>query len=137
MIRQVVEDCFDLITVPMQQKHLESIIEIDPELDKVEFYSDFSRLKQVIVNLVSNSLKFTYRGFIKIKAVAGSINGKEDSQHPASSIEKKELLASSHSNKKHSYSGIKALANLRKYSNVSCHGFEKNNNIEKSEAMIK
>jgi signal transduction histidine kinase len=51
----------------MKMKKLRLDIEIEPELMDIEYVSDKERLSQVIVNLLSNSLKFTYKGFIRIK----------------------------------------------------------------------
>ena len=50
----------------MDQKNIKKIIEIDSRLNNFEFKSDSSRISQIIVNLISNSLKFTYKGYIKI-----------------------------------------------------------------------
>lgn len=49
----------------MKELHLE--IEIDADLLDIEYISDKERLSQVLVNLLSNSLKFTFKGFIRIK----------------------------------------------------------------------
>ena len=35
---------------------------------QINVYNDANRVKQVIMNLISNSLKFTEKGFIKVKA---------------------------------------------------------------------
>lgn len=43
-------------------------MEIDDDLLHLNFMSDSQRLKQVLVNLLSNALKFTYKGHIKISA---------------------------------------------------------------------
>jgi signal transduction histidine kinase len=51
----------------MHSKGLQKIIEIDPCLENEEFMCDKQRLSQVFVNLLSNALKFTYKGYIKIK----------------------------------------------------------------------
>jgi len=48
-------------------RFIQPIIEIDENVPQM-FYSDEMRIKQVLLNLVSNSIKFTRRGFIKISA---------------------------------------------------------------------
>lgn len=58
----------DLISIQMEQKKLRKLIEIDNSLLNTNFKSDKQRLCQVLVNLISNALKFTYKGFIKLKA---------------------------------------------------------------------
>jgi signal transduction histidine kinase/CheY-like chemotaxis protein len=49
-----------------QEKGLELKVEIDPELDVLVFADDL-RLIQIFNNLFSNALKFTEKGFIKLK----------------------------------------------------------------------
>ena len=65
-ITDLVGQCFDLITIPMTQKSLTKVEEIDDCLRDCEFLFDKQRISQVIVNLLSNALKFTTKGFIKL-----------------------------------------------------------------------
>jgi len=48
-------------------RFIKPIIEIDENVPNI-FFSDEMRIKQVLLNLVSNSIKFTRRGYIKIAA---------------------------------------------------------------------
>ena len=41
--------------------------EIDDKLKNIIILADLGRIKQILNNLLSNALKFTYGGFIKIK----------------------------------------------------------------------
>lgn len=43
-----------------------------------EFFSDSKRIKQIIINLVANALKFTFRGAVTIKASIKSVKEHED-----------------------------------------------------------
>ena len=54
------------MSIQVKQKKLELITEIE-ELVPAEIYSDQKRFKQVLFNLVSNAIKFTFKGFIKVK----------------------------------------------------------------------
>jgi signal transduction histidine kinase len=59
---------------------LGKLIEIDPSLEDVQFFSDSQRLSQVFVNLVSNSLKFTFNGYIKFYAKRAELNSEEEAK---------------------------------------------------------
>ena len=50
-----------------KMRKIDLIIEIDPEIPK-KFLSDPRRFKQILINLVSNAMKFTFAGFIKVTA---------------------------------------------------------------------
>jgi signal transduction histidine kinase/CheY-like chemotaxis protein len=52
----------------IHEKDVELKMEIDPDLDELVFVDDL-RLVQVFNNLLSNALKFTNSGYIKLKAV--------------------------------------------------------------------
>uniref|UniRef100_A0A7S3K7V0 histidine kinase n=1 Tax=Euplotes crassus TaxID=5936 RepID=A0A7S3K7V0_EUPCR len=41
-------------------------IDIDPRIRRVRVYSDEKRIKQVLINLLSNSLKFTFSGSVTL-----------------------------------------------------------------------
>ena len=54
-----------MFQIQTQQKGIELIVFISPDVpDKVK--SDARRMKQIIINLISNALKFTYRGSITL-----------------------------------------------------------------------
>ena len=66
-MRDMIEGTFDLINIQMNLKKLTKIIEFDDSLEEVQVLADKQRLSHVLVNLLSNALKFTMKGFIKIK----------------------------------------------------------------------
>ncbi|HSW30637.1 MAG TPA: response regulator [Longimicrobiales bacterium] len=69
-IRDTVEGVLDLMAHRAQDKGLELLYEIDDAVPE-EVRGDGTRLRQVLVNLVGNALKFTERGEVKVTVRAG------------------------------------------------------------------
>ena len=65
-VRDVVHEVFDFIQIQMADKKLNMIIDIEEDLHDLNITFDKQRLSQVLMNLLSNSLKFTFQGDIKI-----------------------------------------------------------------------
>lgn len=61
-----VRDTINLFREKIKQKQLDLILELDPELENHFAYLDRNRLHQIISNLITNAIKFTEEGFIKI-----------------------------------------------------------------------
>ncbi|CAI2384835.1 unnamed protein product [Moneuplotes crassus] len=66
-ITQCLHEIQEVFTLQADGKGLELRIDIQDKLKELPIMSDKSRLKQVIMNLVSNALKFTDRGSITIE----------------------------------------------------------------------
>lgn len=66
----------DIITFQAQNKGLEVLLNIDPNLPRYIFI-DSTRLKQVLVNLLGNAIKFTEQGEIELKIYGESDLNKE------------------------------------------------------------
>ena len=64
-LRLCIEDVLDLISPKALEKHLDIIYFIDPRVNQF-IYGDGFRLRQIIVNLMSNAIKFTDAGDILI-----------------------------------------------------------------------
>ncbi len=65
-IRDVVEEVSDIFLEMITRKNLELIVDIDPKVPH-QVIADPMRLRQVLVNLTSNALKFTRQGEIIIR----------------------------------------------------------------------
>jgi CheY-like chemotaxis protein/HPt (histidine-containing phosphotransfer) domain-containing protein len=67
----------DIVTYQVQNKHLEMLLNISTELPRF-IWADHVRLKQILVNLLGNAVKFTEKGEIELKVYAhGKPAGKD------------------------------------------------------------
>jgi len=64
-LREVIEEVADMFLELMSKKDLEMVVDIAPEVPR-RVIADPLRLRQVLVNLTSNALKFTAQGEICI-----------------------------------------------------------------------
>ena len=65
-MKHLVDDVHDLFSIPATEKGLELRFDIDPATPEV-MIGDFYKLRQVLFNLVGNSIKFTQQGFVEVK----------------------------------------------------------------------
>jgi signal transduction histidine kinase/CheY-like chemotaxis protein len=70
-----IETAMDVLTLKAQQKKLELIIDIDPELPS-RVIGDPTRLRQVIINLVGNAVKFTDMGEVRLECRSRGADGR-------------------------------------------------------------
>src|SRR5262249_52724885 len=63
------EDAIDLFAAPAAEKGLDLSLIVQPDVPQV-IESDSARIRQILVNLVSNSVKFTLRGAIEVRLSA-------------------------------------------------------------------
>jgi CheY-like chemotaxis protein len=67
-LRRCIEDVLDLMAPRILEKKLELITFIDPKLHSFIFGDGF-RLRQILVNLIGNAIKFTEKGEILVQIV--------------------------------------------------------------------
>jgi len=58
---ELVEETIDILSIKSQEKNLELICNIDPRLPS-QFFGDQARIRQILVNLMGNAIKFTTKG---------------------------------------------------------------------------
>ncbi len=68
LLRPMIESCLSLMQVEARAKGLILSAEIDSALDEVSVESDAQRVRQVLVNLVGNAVKFTSEGRVDVEA---------------------------------------------------------------------
>ncbi|MBI2792391.1 MAG: response regulator [Gammaproteobacteria bacterium] len=64
-VRQVAEDVMDILGFKVNEKNLSFGCIVDPSIPD-QIIGDPSRVRQILINLVGNAIKFTQQGFIKI-----------------------------------------------------------------------
>ncbi len=65
-LRTTIEDSIDLMASRAQEKGLEFVCRLDPNIPPL-LRGDPGRLRQILINLVGNSIKFTSRGEIAVR----------------------------------------------------------------------
>ena len=70
-VRDIVEDAVDILAERAHSKGLELMCDVPPDL-ATRVLGDGQRLRQVVINLISNAVKFTERGEVKVSVRQGS-----------------------------------------------------------------
>jgi len=77
---ELIESTTDILSLKAQEKNLELICNIDPDLP-AQFQGDQMRIRQILVNLIGNAIKFTAAGeiFVNVSREAGvrEVEGKK------------------------------------------------------------
>ncbi|MDR1531650.1 MAG: response regulator [Clostridiales bacterium] len=69
----LLNDALNIIRIRMEDKPVDLITEIDPDIPAV-MTGDVTRIRQILVNILSNAVKYTREGFIKFTAACEPIN---------------------------------------------------------------
>ena len=85
---QLINEIVNMFRLKAQNKGIDLSVEIDSEVAFIARF-DISKVKQVLINLLDNALKFTDQGFVKLQAqkISGPI-----SQQPFFSTKKTQAL---------------------------------------------
>jgi signal transduction histidine kinase/ligand-binding sensor domain-containing protein/CheY-like chemotaxis protein/HPt (histidine-containing phosphotransfer) domain-containing protein len=76
-VRECVEDALDLLASEAHEKGLELVLLYDP-YTPTTYITDATRLRQILVNLIGNAVKFTHQGEIVVSVNAETLN---DNKH--------------------------------------------------------
>ncbi len=73
-LQSALEDVVELLAVQAHEKKLELLLRYAPDAPR-EFLGDPGRIRQVVLNLVSNAIKFTDSGHVLVEAGSQAISG--------------------------------------------------------------
>ena len=68
-LRACIEDCIDLVATKATEKKLELAYQIDPQTPRT-ILGDITRVRQILVNLLGNAVKFTQSGEVIVSVTA-------------------------------------------------------------------
>ena len=66
-VDQLITEVANVFEIQCEHKKLTLDVDVDQQLSGLTIQSDFGRLKQILLNLMSNAFKFTFRGSITIR----------------------------------------------------------------------
>lgn len=64
-LKQLLSDLYVLLRMRCEEKHIQLLFEQKGDVSEF-IYSDQTRLRQILANIVGNSIKFTSKGFVKL-----------------------------------------------------------------------
>lgn len=73
-LAEVIDDVMALLGHSAREKGVELISHVDPKIPS-HFIGDMGRLRQVLINLIGNSIKFTQKGYVKLSTTGVVDNG--------------------------------------------------------------
>ena len=76
----LLKDAEGIMTFHAKEKKLDLVLSIDPQMDTV-FFGDEARIRQVLINLMDNAIKFTESGSVQVKIWPGSVQNSLQEVH--------------------------------------------------------
>ena len=77
VIKEMVQEVEEMFEFQCKQKKIKLFISVDPRLNCIVANSDRGRIKQVLLNLMTNSFKFTFQGHIMLNVCLVKWSGNE------------------------------------------------------------
>lgn len=65
-VQELVRDTMNLVRMPAEQKGLQMKVKLSEEVPS-KVYGDVGRIRQVLINLINNSIKFTQTGYVSLE----------------------------------------------------------------------
>ncbi len=65
-IGSLLNDIYNMISLKAKDKNLQMVFDIDPEMPR-EYFGDDKRIRQVLLNLLTNAVKYTNQGTVTLK----------------------------------------------------------------------
>ena len=65
-LKEVIEECISVLIFKARSKSIDLRLEIN-EYENLELLTDKNRLLQVLINLISNAIKYTNEGYVKVE----------------------------------------------------------------------
>ena len=78
-LASVLNDVIGVVKIRADAKNLPLIIDIDSKLPS-ELFGDEIRIKQILINLLNNAIKFTHKGSVTLKIDGDIINEKSENE---------------------------------------------------------
>jgi signal transduction histidine kinase/DNA-binding response OmpR family regulator/methyl-accepting chemotaxis protein len=75
-LNELVEETVDILSIKAQEKGLELVCSIDPGMPS-QLKGDPARIKQVLINLIGNAIKFTAKGEVFVNVQSGLTETKD------------------------------------------------------------
>ena len=88
-IRALIEDCFKLLNLQSSSKGVKLVLE-DNYRKGQQIKTDGNRLRQVLINLIGNAIKFTFKGSITVRI--SEYRGAGSNEDSSSKSERRNLL---------------------------------------------
>ena len=70
----MLDDLSMIFLTRIGDKDMEILYDIDEKIPR-KLYGDGLRIRQIIINIVNNAIKFTERGFVRLQIRVGNVNG--------------------------------------------------------------
>ena len=78
-IGSLLNDLYNMVNLKAKEKNLKLVFDVDPEIPS-GYFGDDKRIKQILLNLLTNAVKYTHHGNVTLK-VTCDVQGKEALLH--------------------------------------------------------